>query len=179
MAVPVPLDATAGDRGSATAFDAGVRDVFLWLMQNAPRCHVYAGTTVACANATPTLITWDAETYDNYAMHSTTTNTSRIVMPETGLYEVDIQVVLPTATYAAGSVMRVTLNAAGAYGGGTNLRTPDINQSGATNYAVLRFCRQFTAGDYIEVFISQDSGASRNISATSLGSRVFARWIGS
>lgn len=176
--VPTPLDPAPGDKNSATAFDAGVRDVLNWLMTGYPRVHAYSAAGVAVPNSSGgTLITFDSEIYDTDNMHSTVSNTGRVTFTTAGLYRISIQISMPTATYSTLD-MYTKLNANGVIGGGTTIKQNFYNvAAAATGNCFFNFTRFFNAGDYIEQFIDQTSGASRTCSGTSFGSRVQAEWI--
>lgn len=188
--VPTPNDFTAGVTASATAFNAGVRDPLNFLMgsgaggQTYPRVHAFDGSGVACANGANTLIGFDTENYDTDNMHNLgatgtgSTSNSRVYFPTAGFYEVDVLISLANNVYATTSQMRVTLNAAGVYTGGTSIRTVDFRSSAnAGAYPTLRFYRNFNANDYIEAWITQTSGGSVTTMGSSLATRVFARWV--
>jgi hypothetical protein len=176
--VPTPYDATTGLKISAAAFDAGVRDVGNWVLTDYPRVHAYDGSGNVVADVSVVkLILLDSEVYDTDNMHSTASNTSRIVFTTAGLYSVDVQVQFPSATYTAGN-LNIRLNAAGASGGGTSLLNLQFNVAAAafgSPHAV--FSRFFAAADYIEAFVSQTSGASRTTVAGQFSTRVFAQFI--
>lgn len=173
--IPTPYDATAGNKLTAAAFDAGVRDALKFLLTDYPRCHVYMTTATACPNATDTLLMWDSEGFDNDSMHTTPLN--QINITTAGLYHFDIQIDMPSATYTQ-LLLTVNVSDGGAIGGGTRLR-----QKGYQNTATLpvtitfEFDRFFNAGDYVDVWITQTSGASRTPASTALATRVFAKWI--
>lgn len=174
--IPTPLDPAAADILSATNFDLGVRDPLQFLLDGYPRVHAYRSTALNMVDGTPTLVSFDNEVFDNDSMHDNAVNPSRIKFPTEGMYEIDWLVTLATATYTALS-FNIRLNAAGASGGGTSLRAqPYMLGNGSPNLA-LRMNRFMTAGDYLEAFVDQTSGANRAVSATSLGTRCFARWI--
>jgi len=174
VAVPTPLDPTAGDKLSAVAFDAGVRDPLNFMMDGQPRCHVWDSTGLSIPNSANTIITFDSETYDNDSMHNTVTQTSRITFTTAGRYDVDILLTIGTGTYTQLD-LNIRLNSAGSGGGGTSIRTQPFSDGtrGAINMA-FRFKRVFAAADHIELFVTQVSGAPKSLSTTSLGTRVFA-----
>lgn len=175
--VPTPLTAAAGAKATATSFNAGVKTPLEWELTNYPRVHAHnvAGTTITNATAW-TLVPFDAETYDTDSMHDPTTNNSRIVFTTAGLYEVDYQVVLvgSLTTFPTVARLNIRLNAAGASGGGTVLKVLDY---GNAHVMSTRFCRVFSAADYIEIFASQTSGVNKTLDNTGLATRVFARFI--
>lgn len=181
VAVPVPYVAVAGAKAAASAFNAGVGSVLDYLMGTGgngyPRAHIYSSTGLVFTNGVNRIINFDNETFDNDSMHDTVTNNSRITFTTAGLYDVDFLFTLPSATYTALD-LNVRLNSAGSAAGGTSLRTQPFDTAGA-GLTPFRFWRFFNAGDHIEFFLSQTSGANRTSSATSLASRAFVRWMAS
>jgi hypothetical protein len=172
--VPVPsrLTAVAGAKIAASGFNAGVRDPIDFLM-SPPRVHAYDNTGLSCADNTDTLLTLSGEQYDTDTMHSTASNTSRIVFTTAGLYAVSCTIQFPNATYTASNIM-VRLNAAGNAAGGTGLRTQNYQTARVPQ---MHFHRFFNAADYIEFWILQASGGSRTTVAGPLATYVTAVWI--
>src|SRR5438067_3401561 len=179
VTVPPPLDPATGDKLTVTSWDAGVRDALNFLMTNYPRVHAWRSTALAVPDtSTGTLITYDSETFDTDNMHSTVSNTSRITFTTAGLYRVHIRTVLAGASYS--TLQQITRkNSGGAVGGGSGVFT-DFGDSGGSASGVLDGLINwyFAAGDYIETFIAQTSGASRNTNV-GVGDRVFVQceWI--
>lgn len=178
--VPTPLDATAGNKITATAFDAGVKDVLNFLLDTY-HCDVHDGVGVVMTNATATLMTYDSEVSDTDSMHSTSSNTGRIVFNTVGRWDINVFVTLPAATYTTYDV-NLRLNSGGSAVGGTSIRTFSYGSpGGAPRETVTSLTRVMAvAGDYIEVFITQTSGSNRT---TSGGLGVYAngfqaRWVG-
>lgn len=171
--IPTPYDATSGTKASAAAFDAGVKDVLNYLLDGVPRAHVYDASGLSMANGVATLVTFDSETYDNDSMHSTASNTSRIVFTTAGRYDVNILLTIGSGTYT-NEDLNVRLNSAGSSAGGTSLRTQAYsNGTAGLLTMIFTFKRVFSAADYIELFVNQTSGGAKLLSATSLGTRVF------
>jgi hypothetical protein len=178
MAVPTVLDATAGDKGSAAAFDSGVRDPLNFVLDDYPRVHAYQSGNLPCLNGVAKLVTYDSEVYDTDAMHSTSSLTSRIVFTTPGLYRHTIKVHMATATFTTLN-MTINKNSGGSVGGGVTLANPDFKStaSGPGN-CVLIFNWPYTvAGDYIEIFITQTVSASVNTAAGALATFVQAEFI--
>lgn len=146
-----------------------------------PRLHAYDGTGLVCVDASVLkLMTWDTELYDTNSMHDPAVNPSRIIFTTAGLYEVDVQVILPSATYTAG-LLNTRLNAAGASGGGTSLQNTAFNNAGGSAQPSPRTIikRAFAAADYLEFWVSQTSGANRTTVAGAYSTRVYATYLAS
>jgi hypothetical protein len=173
VAVPGRLTATAGAKIAAASFNSGVRDPINFLM-SPPRCHVFDNTGIAAADgAVDTLLTFSGEAWDTDSMHSTASNTSRIVFTTAGTYDVHLTVQWPNATYTVSNIT-VRLNAAGAIGGGTGLRTQNYQTARVPQ---MRFFRFFSAGDYVEFWVAQTSGASRTTVAGAFATYATAIWV--
>lgn len=176
--VPTPYDATSGFKLTAADWDAGVRDVMTWLMTNYPRVHAYSSVGVTCVNGTATAITFDSVIYDTDNMHPG--SSSQVVFTTAGLYSVQYMITMPVPASVAYTQfdLNVRLNSGGSSSGGTTIRTqPYSDGTRGGPSAVFAFEKFFNAGDYIEMFVTQASGANRVTSATSLGTKCQARWI--
>jgi hypothetical protein len=178
--VPTVLDATAGVKITASAFDAGVKLPLDWLLANYPRVHASDSSSASMTNGTATLVPLNAETFDTDAMHDTVTNNSRIIHTTAGLYDESWLITIAGGVAYTQLDLQIRLNAAGSSAGGTSLRTQsysDGTRSGITMY--FHYQRFFSAADYTEAFITQASGGARALSATTLGTRCMSRWIAS
>lgn len=60
-----------------------------------PRLRVYRSANLTLANNSEGNILFDAEDYDTASMHSTASNTDRLVIPEDGIYIVQCGVTFP------------------------------------------------------------------------------------
>jgi hypothetical protein len=183
MIIPTPLTAVAGTKVSASAFNAGVHDVFDFVMSTYPRVHAYVTPAQSIPNTGATgasnLIGWTAEIFDTDTMHDNGVNPGRITFQTAGMYEIDIQLSMAAAVYST-LTLDVRLNAGGVFAAGTNLRTqPFTDGARSPTQAQFRMTLQFIAGDYIECWVTQVSGAAANLNPTSNGSRIFAKWIAS
>jgi hypothetical protein len=71
--------------GAASAIlvpDSSTATGLAW--QIAPTCRLYNSTAFEVAEGDWRTVTWDSESYDSDSLHSTTTNTERIVIPTGG-----------------------------------------------------------------------------------------------
>lgn len=120
-------------------------------------------STQSINNTTVTVITWDTEEYDTDNYHSTSTNTSRITVPFTGYY--NITVTFGWTTYVSASA-RTLLSPK--VNGVAKAEFFDLNiSSGAEPSFTVTKDFYFTANDYIELEIYQDTGTARSISGDS------------
>lgn len=178
--VPTVLDPSALTKLTAVTFDAGIRDVLNWYMNNRPRAHIYdnGGSQNFTSGGSLQLVTFDSEVYDNDSMHSTSgsgnLSPSRLYFQTAGRFLVDVLITFPSQVAFSALNLQVSLNSGGSNTGGTILRNQPYSQ---VNQAHLTMYRVFNAGDYLEFFVNQTSGATRTLSATAFGTRVFAEWM--
>lgn len=171
----IPTFPTLVDGQIVTATDfAAIKAVSdFWALT--PRCYAYQNTGQSLSNSTSTAITLDAEVYDvvqsgDSPSHDTATNNTRLVCRTTGKYEITGQVQF--ASNATGTRQaQIRLNAAGSGAGGTLLAaaTQSPLTGISTSVSVLPIEAQLAAGDYIEIFGVQSSGAALNTTAGFLG----------
>lgn len=130
-----------------------------------PSTRVYNSTTQGIANTTATAVTFDSEEWDDLAMHSTSSNTSRFTAQKAGKYRFTGH-----AFFAA--------DADGyRYGwfrknGSTDIpgsgdRT--LSPGGTGGISVRPECIvQLNAGDYVEMMVEHSAGETRAIGSASL-----------
>lgn len=178
MAVPVPYDAVALHKLSAAELDAGIKACLDWLLDGYPRVHAWDASAASMINGTATLVPFNSETFDTDNMHDTAVNNSRIVHTTAGLYDEAWFITIAGGVAYTQLDLNIRLNAAGASGGGTSLRTQAFSDGARGTIGMFfRYLRFFNAGDYTEAFVTQNSGANRALSATSLGTNCFSRWV--
>lgn len=103
-----------------------------------------------------TALTWDTEDYDTLSAHSTSSNTSRLVAPATGIYVFNVSVAF--ASQAGNSARYLSY-----YKNGTQL--PGWNGKDDASQIPISLSREIplSAGDYLEAFVYQNSGSNVNI----------------
>jgi hypothetical protein len=144
--VPTPFTATAGTKLSASSFNAGVQQVFAFLM-DPPRCAVWNSVGAATGVGAGAVIPYDTETDDNDSMHSTSSNTGRITFNTAGRYELNIFNSLSANTLTTYNV-QVRLN------GASSLRTMQFGSPGGSGrQTCVSLSRVFAASDYVEVLV--------------------------
>lgn len=130
------------------------------------------GTNISDSTLTP--LTFDTNDYDNDSMHSTSTNTSRLVAPIDGVYEVTGDVIWhPNATGTR--VLYITKN------GSTDVAYTEVpvNSSGTDTGQQATTQVNLGAGDYVQLRAYQNSGSTIIISGLSDISPIFAmHWMG-
>lgn len=142
-------------------------------LANPPACRVYHNATISIPNATLTALTFNSERYDTDTMHNTVTANSRITFNTAGLY-----VVSATGEYAANGTgdrrIHIRLNT------GNYIAWQVIPAfAGLGSGFACTTVYKFAAGDYVEAFAYQTSGAALNMQQFANYSPEFAAtWIG-
>jgi len=167
MSVPVPRTYVASEFETATILNGDIRDVHNFLLAP-PRCLAYRTAAKSTATATWVLYDMDTELYDPYsaAMHDNSTNNSRIVAQETGLYRVEVQVRW-AGTSGGIRALDVRKNAAGSQASGTRVLLRQQDSTGGGQITVMGGSKTepLTAGDYCELFTRHEQGAALNVDA--------------
>ena len=159
MAYQAPPNFAAGAVLTEAQLDTLSDDISF--LANKPRVRVYNSAAISIPHDTATALTFNSERFDTDTMHSTAVNTGRITFTTAGTYLVGAT--LQFADNATGNrQVAIRLNGstlldvrtfpAYSTGGGSMLGT-------ATLYA-------FSAGDYVEVRVYQNSGAALDVVAS-------------
>lgn len=144
-----------------------------------PRASV-SGPSTSLADDVLTVVTFGTLKWDTDGMWDAGTPT-RLTVQTPGLYTVTMIATVPTAAYGRLSI-NLRSNAGGIATGGTSILThTPVNTTitGATLAAnsslsgAVTLEQPFVAGDYVEMFVLQKSGATRTLSAAFL----FLRWV--
>lgn len=172
MAWTPPATAAVGTLDTAALWNTNVRDNLLWL-SSPPRCRAVANTTnQSIPDTTHTAVTWNAETYDTAFMHSTSVNPSRLTATVAGLY-----VVTSSAWFsgnAAGYRFSFLYKNGSQYGQYSEVPSSNTGGVQATIYDEI----QCAAGDYLETYVSQTTGAPLTINySSSVACYMTMRWV--
>jgi hypothetical protein len=136
---------------------------------------VFKSAAQSIPNATWTTLTFDSESFDTDAFHSTSTNTSRITIPsgKAGKYSVQWQVVY-VQNSTGNRNTRLTVNGSNAaYGTWINAVVGDPTSISAS--ALLNL----SAGDYVELLIGQGSGGALDASGNeAVGCTLAVTYLG-
>lgn len=125
-----------------------------------PACSVYGSAAESVASSTNVWLSADSENYDNDAMHSTVTNTSRITAQTAGRYQATAVVVFEAnTTVPAYRSIRWRVN------GGSTIESTRFPSAGVNTTMVATGVRTFTlaAGDYLEVGCIHNAGVALNV----------------
>ena|SRR5688572_21878863 len=139
------------------AWGDGVRDNFEFLA-DPPAASVYNSGTQNVTNNTMTVLTANSENYDNDAMHSTVTNTSRLTVQTAGRWEFNAVVNFNGAGSGSPStrLLEFFVNGITSYGAG---QYPDAGTA-ATSQIMGGRTLTLVVGDYVEVRVRQQSGVT-------------------
>lgn len=158
--VPSEDTLAVGGKITATWANSDIRDAINFLASGMPRVSVSNSAAHSHTSGTSLLLTWDTEAYDNDTMHSTSTNTSRLVATTAGTYQVTARAAFASNATGIRS-LDVRKNAAGAAAGGTRIgydsQTP---VTGAVTSVAVICDVVLAANDYIEAFGFQSSGGA-------------------
>jgi len=119
--------------------------------------HVYRTANQLIGNAAWTSLLWDAELFDESGMHSTSSNTSRLVALCAGTYEVAAMVRFD-ANATGNRFIRIDPSNAAA-----GAEVSMANMGASTHTAVVTHATYtLAAGDYVEIQCYQNSGGDLN-----------------
>lgn len=119
-------------------------------------CQLYRSSLVTVVTATPTVLGWDAESFDGNGLHSLVTNPSRITIKKAGVYLLVSKV--NWDTNATGNrIQRFKKN-------GSTISSLTL-VANAEEYNFLYFA-SLAVGDYVELEVEQDSGVNLDLAAT-------------
>lgn len=176
--VPSQSTVTVGSKITAAYANDDIRDAINFIL-DPPRLQASLSANVSLATSgTWQLISWDTETWDNDSMHSTSTNTSRLIAPTAGRYLVSVNAFFaPNATGTRG--INLTPN-----GAGTKTANNAVLSDGYfapannTNNLVSATVEwSAAANDYLELWCVQSSGGALNLVGTANGSKVSMRRV--
>jgi len=181
--VAVPTLAV-GDKLTAARWNTVASAIAFQLNPPEAMCTNTAGTSIP--NNSETVVPMAGETVDtgpswDGAMHSTSTNTSRITITTAGRYDIDGLIAF-AANATGRRVCNMRLNANGTGGAGTLLRAfswPSTLTSADFCYLPVRTSEDLAVGNVIELFAFQTSGAGLALSSAAGGNYLRARLIGS
>lgn len=161
MAFTTPATATAGTVLTASFLNTNVRDNIAWLATDSPSCRAYNNANISISNGVLTVVTLNSERYDNAAVHSTASNTSRFTIPTGGAGK---YVFLGNITYATNGTGVRAANAL--LNGATTITRNTTASAAAAIYGTeLSFCTVYalSAADYVEMQAFQSSGGALNV----------------
>lgn len=125
-------------------------------------CRVLNSANLSVATGTAfTVVSWDTDDYDDNSYHSTTTNKSRITPGVAGRGSFTANMSWG-ANNTGSRALSIQKNGAEVIGGAWVDGAADTNSGYATGQNVSTGIIDFTATDYFEVYVRQNSGANLN-----------------
>ncbi len=177
MAFTTPRTWTTGEVVTAAQLNEQIRDNENFLAQ-AHSVRAYKGSDQTISDATYTLVSFGAESYDTDTFHSTSTNPERITIPTGlgGLYL--IQSLIVFAGSATAHIIRQRYRKNGA----TSLSEMIMRATAASapdDKTIHHEIVQLVAGDYIELQVYHNVGGNLNILSGEYSIWMAATRIGS
>jgi len=127
---------------------------------NLPGCRVYSSSNVSISNGgSGSVITFNSERHDPFDMHSTSSNTSRVTVPQAGVYLITGNI--RTASNSTGvRELSIRLN------GSTTIAFNGLKANatdGDLSIMQVTTTYKLAANDYVELHLWQNSGGSLNV----------------
>ncbi len=140
-----------------------------------PNCRAYNNAVLSVNSATVTALALNTENFkSDSGMHSTSSNTSRLIATIASKYEFKANIAWATSS-AAGTVREALLRINGTTQFGASLQPPSTAYN-VTNVAVADYA--LAAGDYVELCAYQDSGGAMNVNTFSFSPVLSMSWSG-
>jgi hypothetical protein len=159
---------TSGDANTYT------RDNTVWLGTDKPLVRAYSSTTQSVLNSTFTILTFENERFDNQNLHSSTSSTSKLIIPS-GM----------GGTYLFGAVGNWSANPGTSNQqriliGGTLIVA--LSSMAAAGVGTLTSSYRLSAGEYIEAQVFQNSGGTINMlpstATVAYANEFWCMWVG-
>lgn len=167
MAYQSPRTWAAGDTPTAAQLNQDLRDNVAFLA-NPPRVRVYHSVAQSITNATWTALSFNSERWDTDTMHSTASNTSRLVAKTAGLFRIFANCDFASnATGLRGIAFRFN---------GTGLEIFQKLEAAVNGniHGLAAYTEYvFAVNEYVEVFVFQSSTGNLNVDSTAAYSPEF------
>lgn len=125
-------------------------------------CRVYNNANISITTSgVSQALTFNSERYDNFAIHSTSSNTSRLIAPRTGIYSIFGHVEFASNATGLRSIV-IYAN------GTTNIAVEGKTAvgGGLSTYCSVSTIYALSAGQYVELLANQTSGGALNVLST-------------
>lgn len=154
MAIPVARTFTALETPSAADYNAGVRDPIRFAV-NQPGAVVRRVAAATFTNGSHQLVPWDVEYFDNRSMVDLAANNTRILVTESGLYDIH-GYILWSSNSTGVRMATIRIN-----GVDQNLGTPNAIPTAVGNTGALALLTAFlNVNDSIQLAGYQSSGGN-------------------
>lgn len=160
-AADTPARLAVGANGTILVADSTAATGLKWATTgNFVGCRVYATSAQAIANSTDTSVAFPNESYDTDGFHSNVTNNHRLTIPAglSGYYRLTANIGFATSG-SGRRIYQLQLNGGASLCAGEMTPATGIEPTGNITDTFY-----FSAGDYINLFIFQNSGGSLNTS---------------
>jgi hypothetical protein len=128
--------------------------------------------TITTGTGGQAAVSFDSEIFDTSNYHDLVTNPTRITIPTTGYYFVRAEISWNTSTSLTLRRTIIQLNGTTFLAAVDQAHTPGAGPGVSCNQSVSTLYH-FTAGDYVEVLVRQESGSNLDVSTSSAHSPVF------
>jgi hypothetical protein len=175
LAIPVVRDWSATETITEAKLDE-ISTALNYLLAP-PRVYAYKSSDGALASATWDALNLTAEAYDSGALHDNTTNNTRLVPTEPGLYGIVCHIMYDTNSSGIRG-LDIRKNANAVQTGGTDLMLLIIDGNGTTQTRIAGYVEvQLTTSDYVEAFGYQNSGSVLNVIGGAANTFMSMRWL--
>lgn len=173
LPVPVPRTFSVSEVETAAYFNS-LRDALNYLI-NPPLAVLYQGVVQSIPNSAFTPVTFDTTLTDTYGAHSNVTNNSRYTAQVAGWYDLDAGFSLSASNTTgardgqwAKNGSAITTPGAGIVIGGSASNTATLPMPGLQVF--------LSVGDYVELWVFQNSGGAINSNIATFTSYMSIRW---
>lgn len=166
--VPTPRTFQAGEIETAAYLNS--LSQVLNFMQNPPRCSVWNNATAnTLVSGTGASIAFDSELYDTDNMHSTTSNTTRLTAQTPGLYDIKGSADFGSSSSGTRQISIYKNGSAQAFDSDGAMAAADVLFLSKEIY--------LAAGDYVELWALQTTGANLTMPTGQSLLWFSARWV--
>jgi hypothetical protein len=163
-----------GTNGQTLVADSTASTGLKWAAPSAAAfvgASVYASASLTIPNNTYTLVTFNTEHFDTDAFHSTSTNTGRMTIPsgKDGKY---------AFTFSANSTSLTGKLVTRLYKNGSGGKLTVVSVGGTDANYLFQAIESAVAGDYFEIYVSQNAGISRDIEGGSTYNWFQVQYLG-
>lgn len=143
------------------ALPPSVADIRRWIRMSQPHCVVRRSALQTLTTAVSTAILWDVDETDDWGMHDTGSNQSRIVIPVRGRYIVTCGIQWEFSSAGNRTLHFLDTGTGNRIFAGTG--RPALTGAVNIQTQTLATVDSFNAGTYIEAFAEQDTGGDLDI----------------